>query len=134
MNRKTAQLLLGVFNLLAIVAVIYVINDYLRVTDAIHQKHTEIDFDSGIYYLLLMSVFWPITAVEFIGLVNAQHRLVQHSQVVIIAWFIVMLILSHIIPYQLTHKMQGAGYIAYDDPAEISRVSKGESLIYKLNH
>jgi len=132
MKPKTAQIIFVVLNILSLFAVAYVLYDYIWIKRSITDRVDVIYFDSGIYYFLLMSVFWWMFAIQYEGLRKAESKFLKHANQIIIVWFIFMLILANIIPVNLKNKMQSAGYVKCVDGREISRVSKGESSFYKL--
>lgn len=130
MTQKTAQIIFLAFNFIAILAVAYAVYDFIRVTAAVDRSEEVLPFDSGTYYLLLMSVFWVLSIIQYVGLKNKHARLVKYSNQILIGWFLSMLLLANLIPNYLSNKIEDAGYIKCIDPREISRVSKGESILY----
>jgi hypothetical protein len=133
MDKKTAQILFVVFNILAILAVGYCIVDYIDISQAIDDKLPAIPFDTGTYYLLLMSVFWVLAVVQILGVRNKSNSAPKWAGAWLLGWFIFCLLLANVIPYQLTQSLIASGYVPCDNPAEISRVSRGESNIYQLD-
>lgn len=130
MSPKTAQIIFVIFNILAVVAVVYAINDYLYVSSSVTNQSEVISFDSGTYYLILISVFWVFSVIQYVGQRNEQSWLLKYANQVIIAWFVVMLILANVIPHYLQTRLEYGGYTKCEDPAEISRVGRGESSLY----
>ncbi|QID19575.1 hypothetical protein G3580_19310 [Nitrogeniibacter mangrovi] len=57
MSQRVAQVFLWMFNLLTLLGVIWCVQDYMRVTDAMVNGAPTVPFDSGVYYLLLPTVF-----------------------------------------------------------------------------
>lgn len=130
MDKKTAQIIFVVLNIIAVPAVGYGIYDYISVSSAIAQGSNIIPFDSGTYYLFLMSLFWVLSIIQMIGLKNPQQQPPRYSNQIVIFWFVAMLIVANLIPYNLQQKFEMAGYTKCDDPREISRISRGESSVY----
>ena len=130
MTQKTAQIIFVIFNLLAILAVAYAAYDFISVSDAIEIGEKIVPFDSGTYYLLLMSLFWVLSIIQYAGLKNKHARLLKHGNQFLVGWFLFMLLLANLIPNYLSNKLEDAGYIECVDPKEISRVSKGKSSLY----
>ena len=132
MSPRTAQVVFIVFNILAIFAVAYVLKNYIEVNNAISGKVPVIPFDTGTYYLLLMSVFWWMSVLQFVGSRNGKSSLLKYGNQILVVWFVLMLMLANMIPFSITNKMETAGYVKCEDSREISRVSKGESSYFTL--
>lgn len=131
MNKKTAKIIMIVLNLLAIPAVFFTAYDAVRIYDAVEINADIIPFDTGTYYFLLASILWLISALEIIQSKWQSNWFAQKASHVIAGWFIFCLILANIIPYHLEKKITDAGYIPCHNQEEISRVAKGESLIFQ---
>jgi len=130
MTQKTAQVIFIIFNILAIFSVTYALYDFINITSAVKKQEEIILFDSGTYYLLLMSVFWVLSLIQYAGLKNKLASLLKYANQALLAWFLMMILLANLIPGYLSDKLEAAGYTKCDDPREISRVSKGESSFY----
>jgi len=130
MSPKVAQSVFLLFNLIAVLAVAYVVHDIVNVTSELAGKQPVIPLDTGISYLLLMSVFWLLSLVQFVGRRNKQHFIIRWSNQLVISWFITTLLLAYFIPVLLQGRLQQAGYIPCDDPQVVSRISRGASLIF----
>jgi len=131
MSQRMAKLVFLIINILSVFAVAYAIYDFIDVITAIEVNQKNIPFDSGTYYLLLISVSWVLSIIQYSGIKNKKSWFVEHGNQVTVYWFVLMLLLANLIPYYLTNKLEDAGYVKCDDLAEISRVAKGESSIYK---
>ena len=130
MTQKTAQIIFVIFNLIAILAIAYSAYDFISVSDAVEKREDVVPFDSGTYYLLLMSLFWVLSIIQYAGLKNKQASLLKYGNQISVGWFLFMLLLANLIPNYLSNKLEDAGYIKCVDPQEISRVAKGESNLY----
>ncbi|VAW89955.1 hypothetical protein MNBD_GAMMA17-2048 [hydrothermal vent metagenome] len=64
---------------------------------------------------------------------RAEHKLPRYASTILVTGFVFLLILANVLNYYVNHRFESGGYIECDDPAEISRVSKGKSSIYHLN-
>ena len=133
MTQKNAQIIFIAFNLIAAFLVVYIINDFVSISSALIDKEKTIPFDSGIYYFLLMTVFWVFSFIQYAGLKCKESKVLKYANQIAIVWFVLMLILANLIPYYLSNNMETSGYVKCDDPSEISRVVKGESSLYKLD-
>ena len=130
MSPIVAQRVFLLFNLSAVLAVAYVANDIIAVTSGLAEQWSVIPLDTGISYLLLMSVFWLLSLIQFVGRRNKQHFVIRWSNQLVIGWFIATLLLAYVIPLILQQQLRQAGYIVCDDPQMVSRVSRGASLIF----
>lgn len=130
MSQKTAQIIFVILNILSVFAVAYAVYDFTSIITAIEKKEELIPFDSGTYYLLLMSVTWVLSIIQYLGLKNKYSRLLRLANQTLVIWFVFMLLLANLIPNFLSNKLEEAGYSKCDDPREISRVAKGESSYY----
>ncbi len=133
MTQKNAQIIFIVFNIVAIFLVAYVVDDFVSVNKAIIDKEETIPFDSGIYYFLLMTVFWVFSVIQYVGLKKKESKILKFASQISIIWFVFMLFLANLIPYHLENKLEIVGYEKCTDPKEISRVVKGENSLYKLD-
>ncbi len=131
MTQKNAQIIFIVFNIIALLLVAYVINDFMMVKSSIIKNEKIIPFDSGTYYFLLITIFWVFSVIQYFGLKDQESKILKYANQFIIAWFIFMLFLANAIPYYLSNKIEAAGYSKCDDPEEISRTVRGESILYK---
>lgn len=132
MNQKTTQFFFVTLIILSVFVVAYVVYDFITVTNAVEVKNSVILFDSGTYYLLLMSIFWVLGVIQYSGLRNKESKILKFGNQVIVIWFIFTLLLANLIPLYLANKFEEAGYVKCKDIREISRVSRGESIIYKI--
>ncbi|HEY9051240.1 MAG TPA: hypothetical protein VIQ03_06825 [Gammaproteobacteria bacterium] len=130
MTQKTAQIIFIIFNILAVVAVGYAAYDFINIISSIQTDKDVIPFDTATYYLLLMSVFWVLSLIQYKGIRNEKAKILKYANQLLIAWFLIMLMLANLIPYYLTHKLEEAGYVGCDDPREVSRVGRGASYLY----
>lgn len=130
MSPTVAQRVFLLFNLLAVLAVVYAVHDIVSVASKLIKQEPLIPLDTGISYLLLMSVFWILSLIQFIGLRNKQHFILKWSNQLVISWFIAALLLAYVIPLMLQQQLNRAGYMPCKDPQVVSRVSRGASLIF----
>lgn len=130
MSPIVAQRVFLLFNLIAVLAVAYVANDIIAVTSGLAEQWSVIPLDTGISYLLLMSVFWLLSLIQFVGRRNKQHFVIRWSNQLVIGWFIATLLWAYVIPLILQQQLRQAGYIACDDPQVVSTISRGASLIF----
>ncbi|MBT0961110.1 hypothetical protein [Denitromonas iodatirespirans] len=133
MRARTAQAIIYVLDVLAVPAVAYCIYDSVRVQRAIAAAAPEIGFDSGIYYLLLASVMWVLTAIQIVGLKRGAAFRPHRAGMVLVIWFVTCLSLANVLPYLITRTLEAAGYQPCRDTREVSRVSRGVGRVYRLN-
>lgn len=118
------------FNVIAVIAVGYVVYDLIAVNTAIEHLQSTVRYVTGTSYMLLMSVFFLFSAIEYAGAKNKLLWVRSYSNPLVIGWFITTLILAYFIPVVMQHRLNSAGYVACDNPQVISRVSRGKSLIF----
>ena len=131
MSPKKAQIVLVIINLLAIPAVGYAIHAFFAVKSAIANSEPQIPFDSGIFYLFLASIFWIFSIIQYVGMRGGKAHVPKFATPLAIGWFIGMLVIANLLPYFVKQSFEKSGYVKCKDPREISRVSRGESSIYK---
>jgi hypothetical protein len=131
MSPKKAQIVLVIINLLAIPAVGYAIYVFFSVKHAIANNEPQIPFDSGVFYYLLASIFWIFSIIQYAGLRGGKAYVPKFAAPLAVGWFVAMLILANVIPYFLEKSLEDAAYVKCKDIREISRVSRGESSVFK---
>ena len=132
MNQKTAQRIFIFFNIVAVILIAYVVDDFISILSSIEEMKDKINFDSGIYYFFLITIFWVFSLIQYVGLRNGESSIVKYANQISVLWFISMLILANLVPFYVKGKLVEAGYSKCSDTREISRVAKGESSIYSL--
>lgn len=134
MSPKTSQLAFIGLNLMACLAVGYLGYDIYRVEHALQQRAEVIAYDSGVSFLLLSSVLWALSLIQYMGLRQSNNIIYQHASMFLVAWFVATLVIAYSIPQLQKSRFETASYVACDNPRSISRVSRGKSLIYvKVN-
>ena len=118
------------FNIIAVMAVVYVVYDLITVNAAIENLKPTVRYVTGTSYMLLMSVFFLFSAIEYAGAKNKLLWVRSYSNQLVIGWFIATLIFAYFIPVVMQSRLEKAGYVACDNPQVISRVSRGKSLIF----
>jgi hypothetical protein len=119
--------------LLSIPLMYFVWSATVNVLSALIAQENSISFDTGIYYYLLITVFWLFLFIESFGKKDIIQRHKNKLSLVIVGWFIATLLLAFFIPRYISHQLEASGYTACADPREISRVTPGKKLIYKRN-
>ena len=130
MSQRTAQIILWVINLLALAGAVWCVQDFIRVRYAIQAGMDSIPFDSGRYYVLLATVFWVLTLIQYVGLKRGVAAISGWAAPATIVWFAGTLALAYFVPSFMSDELTSAGYHAVDDPSEVSRISRGASLIF----
>lgn len=142
MTPETAQKGFVFLNILAIPAVGYAVYDYFRVMREMANENSLIEFDSGTYYLTLMSVFWLLLVIQKGGL-NLEIKPVNHTLffrlssfvhkkmgAFLVVWFVGCLVISNIVPIYVNYKFERSNYLKCKNLNEISRTARGNSWIY----
>lgn len=121
---------LAAFNLIALVALGYVVYELVYVNTSIADQQLSIRYVTGTSYMLLMSIFFLFSVVEYAGAKKRFSWLLRHASQLVIGWFVLTLVLAFLIPFVMQNRLEKAGYVGCENPRVISRVSRGESLIY----
>ncbi|MAD73987.1 MAG: hypothetical protein CML20_04180 [Rheinheimera sp.] len=130
MSPKPAQIIFVGFNLLACLGVGYLVFDIYRVEQAIAKQEEIVFYDSGISFLLLSSVFWALSLIQYLGLRKSENTIYRHASVFLVGWFVASLAIAYSISIVQKSRLEEASYLACDAPESLSRVSRGKSLIY----
>lgn len=118
--------------IIPIAALIWLVIDSMRVMNAIREKNQYIHFDSGAYYLILLTSLLVIFVCHRLNLSGKQRAVDQYGGKMLIGVFVVGLILANVLPLYFKSLFNSAGYHACDDPRSISRTARGSSVIYAL--
>jgi len=143
MKSSKAPIVLAIFCLLAIYAAALPIHQLLVTASEVQSNVIIFEYDSGCYYLFVATVFWPVTAFYWAGLTVLNHKtskgsikhkmalsIYNYGNAIIVIWFIICLVLANVIPLLDAYRFEKSGYYACQDVRVISRVSRGESVIY----
>lgn len=117
-------------NVAALFAVVYVFYDISKIMNSIRNDEPAIPYDSGTYYLLILTVFWLFTYLEYKGLREGLAAVRKSMNKAVTIWFAITVILGFVIPLKLEDRFETSGYQAAPNPDEISRISIGRSIIY----
>lgn len=131
MRNKSYLYFFWAMNIAALVATLYLINDFVSIMNAISKDKTAIQYDSGAYYMLILTVFWIFTYIEYKGLKKGLASVKKHMNKAFIIWFSITILLGFFIPWYLDNRFEKYEYRPCPDPAEIHRISIGKSFIYK---
>lgn len=119
---------------ISIPAALFPFYEFFRVIIATQKHASQIEFDSGIFFLLLMSEFWLFCFIEYSGI----HRkypvfIKKYAAKMIIYWFITSLALAYTAPYLLVTQLERKGYQKCAVEPYPSRISRGEAKLYKFS-
>ncbi len=123
-------LLVHLITAIAICAFAYCLYDFTSILVAIGELEARIALDSGLYYLLVMTIFFWFSFISVVGKKRWAKKIVQHTGVVMLLWLFASLLSGYLVPIFLQSKLQDAGYIQTLDESDTSRLYLGESLIY----
>lgn len=110
----------------------------LTLINAITVEQPLIHIDTAAFYLLVMSVFWPMAAIEFIGSGSPNSRgtierwLLNHAGITITAWFVISLTISSVSSLITPTIISQFDYVACTNPDSVSRKGRGENLVFSL--
>jgi hypothetical protein len=81
-----------------------------------------------------MSLMITIKVVEWLSLKNKDGFAAQHAGVILLFNFITVIILAPVLSFGMVWHLESSGYVKCADPTSISRVSRGESYIFKFEN
>jgi hypothetical protein len=134
MNQKSGGIVLTLFFLAAIPACIYPIYDSIVIIKKINDDAQTLGFDTGSFYLLFMSLMITIKVVEWLSVKNKGGFAAQHAGVILLSNFITVAILAPVLSFGMVWHLESSGYVKCADPTSISRISRGESYIFKFKN
>lgn len=129
---RSARLIIWLGGVAAIAAFVWLTLDSIRVLSSIDERKAAIDFDSGAYYLLLLSALFVLFLADALNLLGRKRFVEKAGGKLLIGSFFISLLLANIIPIYFKAKLEQAGYVACKDPRSISRTARGQSLIFVL--
>lgn len=131
MSRRWAHIGFGAFFLAATAAMVYLAAETIQLYRALARESETIRFDSGLYYVLLASVFWLGAWMEIHGRINPKAFVIRYGSQVAVAWFTISLALAHVIPYIIVRHLESAGYIRCAVVEDTQHVGdRGERMIW----
>lgn len=143
MNPTLAKIIFILFVLIAIPASIYPFLEAGEALTALSKNENEIYFDTGVFYLFLMSSMIVMGCMEMLArvsategkqtsplIINLGEVTKKYASKILIGWFLFTLVVANVAPIYVNYELENAGYQSCHDPREISRVSPGKSLIY----
>jgi hypothetical protein len=110
MNQRQAQWGFIVLNILAIPAVFYPLYETYRIYTEANAGHPLITYQSSDFYFLLMSVFWVMWAIQYIGLKGNKSWVEKYAQPLLIGWFIGSIVVAFLAPVGIDNGLHRAGY------------------------
>lgn len=132
MSQRTAHGIIYLFSVASLVAIAFSVIDFRLVLDSIEAQRTSIPLDTGSYYSLASTVILLGPLVILSKHPSLKRFFERHLNSLAVWWFVLMLFLANVIPWYLQTKLVSNGYVACRDVREISRVSIGKSLIYRM--
>lgn len=133
MPPKLAKCIFLFLIIVSIPAALFPIYEFFRVMSSAQEYVKQIEFDGGIFFLLLMSEFWLFCFIEYSG-INRKHPLFikKYAAKMIVYWFVAVLALAYIFSYLLVLQLEHKGYQKCDIEHYSSRISRGEIELYQL--
>ena len=135
MSPRVARLVFIGLVLISIPVGLYPLWMIYQLAESVAARAAFIPLDTGLFYGLLATVFWPMYWLESAG----RHEDAQSlrpawlTAKLIIVWFVVALVAVNGLIYAAQSALQSRGYTACENPLSINRTGRGESLIYSLN-
>lgn len=100
----------------------------LQIIEAIRTKKESINFDTGLYYYLVITIFWWFLLIEVFGNNVFMRRYKKWFGPTIVAWFFSTILIAILLPLYIDKLLEDSGYTACQNPNEISRISLGKKL------
>lgn len=132
MNFFNKKIALHSCTLITVPACLYPLYDAIKTISHTRAGAYEIEYDTGISYLLFFSILITISVGEFFALRSRGGFIERNAGAILISNFIAVAILAPALSFGMLYHLESSGYTKCDDPAEISRVSRGKSYIFKL--
>ena len=132
MTPETANYGLLFFDALASSGLYFMLREHLGVISQMYSHSERIVFDTGLYYLLLFSIFPLMRIVQAVILIAKAKDYHKNLNLLFVAWFILCLILANVIPYKIKKDLIASGY-HYCGQMELHRISRGSNTIYQLS-
>ncbi len=132
MTSHTKNVTLFILALFAVPTCIYPLYEGTIILQQIKVGAIEVNFDTGMFYLTFASLFITLCAGEFFGLRSRGGFIERNAGAILISNFIAVAILAPALSFGMVYYLESSGYTKCDDPAEISRVSRGKSYIFRL--
>lgn len=133
MSPKTARLGFTFITLISIPLSIYAVVSTANLIHFIAIHAAPILFDSSNLYFILASVFWPMALAEYTGTKEKMRWFRDILPTVLIVWFVSCIAIGALGNWALKTTLEAEGYVACKNPQSISRISRTESLIYRLD-
>ena len=132
MTNKTANWVLVFFDLLALGSLYFLFHEHIAVISNLNNKADQIIFDTGLYYLILFTIFPLIRIVQLTVFISKAKNYQKEVNIIFITWFILCLVFANLFPYQVKSDLRIAGY-HYCGNKDTHRISRGSSTIYLLS-
>lgn len=136
MTTEVSKKLLNTLYFFSFLATVYVIYDFFRILTECFNRNINIEFDTGTFYFLLISPFWGIGIIEYSILKSwkCSAFLKSIAAKVLVLGFIISLALANIVPLFLMTVLEGNGYRKCILEQFVSRVARGEYVLYSLDN
>ena len=135
MSPRVAKLVFIGLVLISIPVGLYPLWMIYQLTESVTARASVIRLDTGLFYCLLATVFWPMYWLESTSSRKDADSASPSCLTAkfIVAWFVVVLVVVNGLIYTAESALESRGYTACKNPLSINRTSRGESLIYSLH-
>ena len=131
MKNKTANWMLLIFDLFAIGGLSYLFFEHFSVMSKIDKRIYTIEVDTGVYCLILLSIFPLLRIIQLYLLVTKKKHYHNTLNIFFIFYFIFCLSFAYLCPGYVTSRLVNAGY-QYHSQDQLHRVSRGTTKLFKL--
>lgn len=132
MSSRLASSMLTLLLVLSVVAVWFVLTDFYQCRSQLDDGAELVVVDTGLFYLLVLSVFWPIFAADLIGRRVAPGRLAKPLTLLLVIWLLGSASLAHLLGTELQDDARESGYSVCPHPDDQYRTFWGKTLVFSL--
>lgn len=132
--RSAAQLGMIIFDVLALIAVILVVDYHLEVYEGLESKSEELTYDSGSAYYLLALIMPCIHTLILLAESKPKRALNQFQGKIAIGVLLTLLVLIYATSFTTQYSIEQAGYVACKKTRATSVEARGEAWLYKLGN
>lgn len=133
MSPRLAYSISTFFLALSFAGVWFVLTDFYQARSQLQDGVELVVVDTGLFYILVLSVFWPIFAAELIGRRVAPGRLAKPLTIVLVIWFVGSASLAYLLGAKLQGDADASGYSVCLHPDDRYRTFLGKTLVFSLD-
>ena len=132
LSPKSSILILWIICIITLIPQYYLVRSVAGIFNRIDNGKITIPFDTGSTVYILLSMFWIFLLIETLGNTKTLAKNRNLVSPIIISWFMISIFIAIGMSYYIDSELINSGYTPCIDESEVSRISLGNSLIYKL--